>query len=459
MSIPSRLAPRGDGVTAMPGPHVDLVPAGAPATRVRMVTLLRAALLVLLTGNLLRMPALSGGAREAPVAVNDLAVLALLACGLAAALQARRLVLDGVARRAILFAAIGGGSAVLAVPRFGLSGQELIFSLGYLARWLVYAGVYVVAVNGLRRADVPRLRKTLEQVILAFAAFGVLQALLLPGFAQIVFPDSALYVDWDPQGHRLVSTILDPNYAGGLIVFGLLLSLARLGYGDRDAGWRVTLLAFALVLTASRSSILAALVGAAVIAGVTGVSRRVLRVGIGLAACAIAASPLLLKFAQDYGKLAVDASALQRVVAWMRAFQVLADHPVIGVGFNTYGFVQRAYGAEAGRAASGYSLDGGLLFIAVMTGGVGTLVYLGMLRRVFRGARRVWRSLDARTTDADRALAAATVASTVALLVHSLFVNSLLLPFLTEPLWLLWAMVAVLARGLPHAASPDRGAS
>ena len=406
--------------------------------RLRVAGVLRAALIVLLTGNLLRLPALTTGAHEAPLSVNDVAVLVLLGTGLAAILQSRRLVVDGVTRRALAFALVGAGSAVLAVPRFGLSGHELLFSLAYLARWVAYLGVYVVAVNCLERRDASQVFRALENIILAFALFGIVQSAFLPGFAQLVYPDSEAYVDWDLQGHRLVSTFLDPNFAGAFICIGLVCALSRMTCGERVSGWRVGALATALLLTASRSSILAALVGLGVVALVKGISRRVARILVVLGGLVIAALPLLAAFARQYGKLSVDASALSRLVSWLRAIRMFADHWLIGVGFNTYGFAQRAYGFEAGRASFDFSLDGGLLFIAVMTGVVGTGVYIAMLWFMARRARSVWRSGGA--LPVERAAAVAAVASTAALLVHSLFVNSLLLPFLMEPLWILWAL-------------------
>ena len=45
-----------------------------------------------------------------------------------------------------------------------------------------------------------------------------------------------------------------------------------------------------------------------------------------------------------------------------------------------------------------------------------------------------------------RALALGTVAAAVAIVVHSLFTNSILLPFLMAPMWTLWGMVAVMYR-------------
>ncbi len=417
-----------------------------PAPRVaplRIATLLRAALWALLAGNLVRLPALTSGAREAPLSVNDLVVLLTLSAGALACVGGRALVVDGPARRAIAFALVGALSAALAVPRFGLSAAELGFSLAYLARWLVYFALYVLAVNTLRRADVPAVARTLERVILVFAAFGIVQSAFLPGFAQLVYPDAELYIDWDPQGRRLVSSFLDPNFAGIFVVIGLLLAVARQSCGIAVGRLHLAVLATALVLTASRSSILAALVGGAVVIGIAGLTRRVVRVGIALGVLLLAALPALLTFARSYGKLSVDASAVSRVVSWLRALELLRDNPLIGVGFNTYGFVQRAYGYEAGRGAFSFSLDGGLLFIAVMTGAVGLLVYLAMLRGIAARARGVWRAAWA--TAEERAVAVAAVASMAAVVVHSLFVNSLLHPFILEPLWILWALPAVIA--------------
>ena len=158
-------------MSAAPG----LAAARARLEPLRVATLLLAALWVLLAGNLVRLPGLTSGAREAPLSVNDLAVLLLLGGGALACAGGRALVLDGVARRALAFAGIGALSAVSAIPRFGLTAGEVGFSLAYLVRWLTYFALYVLVVNGLRRRDVPAVLGTLEKVIVAFAAFGVVQ--------------------------------------------------------------------------------------------------------------------------------------------------------------------------------------------------------------------------------------------------------------------------------------------
>jgi len=404
---------------------------------------LQLALLLLVVGNLGRIPIADSAGKQAPFLVNDFVVLAILVIASVEAMRRRAFRLDWPGGLGVLFAIVGAVAAVLAVPRFGLSGFELAFSLAYLLRWLAYFGLYIAAINLLRREDVPGLLSAFDAAVLLFAIFGIVQAAFLPGFAQLVYPESVLYADWDPQGHRLVSTFLDPNYAGALLAIGLLLYAGRLSTGERVPLWRVAVLLTALLLTLSRSSMLALGVGLVIVLLIRGVSARVLKAAVVLALLAAPAIPRLITFAAAYNKLGVDESALLRFVEWSRALRVIADNPIFGVGFNTYGYVGRFYGFDA-IGTSAFALDGGLLFIAVMTGVVGVTLFAAMLWFVMMRARRVWR--DTAASAQERGAAVGVAAITAAMVVHSLFVNSLLLPFLMEPLWLLWAVPFVIRR-------------
>jgi len=411
--------------------------------QIRPVVLLKAALVLLITANLGRIPVFSTGDREAPILFNDVCVAMVLAVGGLAMLQARSIRLDRVALAALTFAGIGALSAVLAVPRFGLASFELFVSLAYLARWVVYFGIYVVVINTVTARDAIGVWRAFEGGALVFAAFGVIQSIFLPGFAQLVYPDARLYLDWDPQGHRLVSTILDPNFAGMFVLIPLLVQIARIAMGVQVAGWKPLLLIVALVLTASRSSILAFLVGSLLILSVRGMTRRI-AYGIGtLALLVLAGLPQLLTYARTYNKLYVDPSALARVTQWLRGLRVLSDHWLIGIGFNTWAYAAEWYGWERVAGAS-YGIDGGLLFITVMTGIVGLTCYLGMTALLVARCRATWR--DTRRDPEHRALALGCVAATVAYFVHSLFTNSILLPYLMEPMWVLWGLTFVLWR-------------
>lgn len=429
---------------------LDLSPraSGVPPGRsgVRVVDLLRVTVLLSVLANLARVPVLSTGMKSAPILLTDLLVVAALFFGSVVVMRRRRLIVDLPAGLGLAFAAVGAVSALLSIPRFGLSAFEVLFSLAYLVRWLVYFAIYVIAINVVFRPDALRLWGAVERMILVFAGFGIFQSIFLPGFAQMVYPDSQAYVDWDIQGHRLVSTYLDPNFAGGLIAMGLLVLVARAAFGTAVPAWKLLLLGAALLMTVSRSSILGFVAGAGLLLVVRGPSRRLLKLGGMALLVLLPFLPLLIRFALSFGKFSVEGSAMHRVIAWLRAIEIFADHPVLGVGFNTYGFVARSYGfAEKGNASFG--LDGGLLFIAVMTGMVGVLVYSAMVAATLGRCRRLWR--DEHGSPEERALGLGVAAATVALVVHSVFLNSLLYPALMLVMWILWAAVFAATREAP----------
>ena len=417
---------------------------------IRIASLLSLSLFTMVVGQLGRVPLLSAGAKEAPLLANDVMVAVAVVAGLWLSLRNRGLRIDAVTLVALGFAGVGGVSALMSLPRFGLSGFELAFSLAYLLRWAVYMGLYVVVIDTLSPRDGRQLLKAFEGAVLLFAGFGILQAIFLPGFAQIVFPDAELYTQWDPQGRRLVSTFLDPNLAGGLIVVALLLACARLVSGEPVPLWRPGLLVTALVITMSRSSMLAFVAGLAVMGLlVRRVTWRALAGSLLAIAVGLLAAPWLWRMADSFNKLSLDdASLLTRFVNWGRALRVLADHPIVGVGFNTYGFVQLRYGF-ADLTQSAFGLDGGLLFIAVMTGFVGVTLYSILLFLVLQACKELWssdRSSSDRSSVLDGAVGLGVAAATVALLIHSLFVNSILYPPIMQTMWILWGIVFVLNR-------------
>ena len=172
-----------------------------------------------------------------------------------------------------------------------------------------------------------------------------------------------------------------------------------------------------------------------------------MRFGAATVALTLPFIPLLIRFGQSYEKFGVnDGSALSRLVTWLRAITVLRDFPVFGIGFNTWGFVQESYGWDRiGR--DGFGLDGGLLFIAVLTGGVGFAVFLAMLAGVWRRSRRLWR--NPRASAVARGTALGVGVGLPAICVHSLFTNSLLLPWIVQMSALLWGIVYLFACGVP----------
>ena len=162
--------------------------------------------------------------------------------------------------------------------------------------------------------------------------------------------------------------------------------------------------------------------------------------------------PYLIPYAIANNRLTVsDNSAMARVMVWQRALSTFADYPWFGIGFNTYGFVQERRGFQRMGGAA-YSVEGGLLFVMVLTGIVGLAVYLTMLWLALRRARAAWRRPEA--TANERGLLIGTAVATIAVLVDSVFVNSLMTPWLMEPLWILWGLAFLIATDIKRRRFP-----
>jgi hypothetical protein len=280
-----------------------------------------------------------------------------------------------------------------------------------------------------------------DRALLAICVFGIFQSVFLPEFGTRL-PQMGDAPAWEYQGRRLVSTLLDPNFAGAMTVLALMPGLSRVAEGLRVRAWTLLVPAAALVLTASRSSVLALGVAIGTIVLARGLRWRLVKtLGIG-ALLLLPAVPALIAFGESMNKFTVDASAAQRLVTWKRAFTLFAEHPILGIGFNATRQAQASKGwifIGGGDTA----FDGGLLFVMVMTGIIGALLYVLLLGRGIGAARRLWR--DPAQDPDDRAYATATAASVMAIVAHSLFSNTLLLPYVMQVLWVRFGRIAHLA--------------
>lgn len=397
--------------------------------------------------NLGRLPAGALGGREAPLILADLVTVTMWLFLIAAVASGRvRVTIDRTIAAVIAFVAVATVSTGLALLRYDPGIVESAGMLAFLVRWVAYFGWYPFVAWCLTRGEADDAWRNVERALLAFCIFGILQSAFLPGFAQMIESANSARA-WDVQGRRLVSTVLDPNFAGIFIVIALLARLARVTEGAHESGWKLAILATGLLLTVSRSSILAMLVGLTVLGFTRGLRLRLIRIFVAAGLLLLPFITVLIGFAAGFNKFGVDGSAAQRLIPWSRAILLIRDHPLLGVGFNAIPQAQQVRGwRPVGGAESTY--DGGLLFVAAMTGLLGLLFYTRILARVWGSARRTWR--DAGVPLGDRAHASAAAASIAAVCVHSLFVNSLLLPFVMQILWTMWARLA-------HAAATHRG--
>ena len=223
----------------------------------------------------------------------------------------------------------------------------------------------------------------------------------------IIYPDVRFLqvTEWDPHYFRVVGSWLDPGFTGILLVFTLILLTLKpfIHKFTQYLTWSGTYLA--LALTYSRSSYLAFLAAMAWIAWKVKGWRFFFKMAVLLT---ITITILPRASGGEGVRLERTNSILARIESWKTAWGIFTKAPILGVGFNTYRYAQ---GASL-KSHAGAGADSSLLFVAATTGILGLGVYLWYLKQLF-------------TLSTENLALEATL---VAVLVHSLFLNSLFYP-------------------------------
>lgn len=289
--------------------------------------------------------------------------------------------------------------------------QALVGSL-YLVRWLGYLLLYFAVWQEARAKQfASRLLESLSFVGIVIVTLGFGQYILFPDIRPL-----SKY-GWDPHYYRLVGTFLDAGFAGILLVLFTLLSFSRI---DRRVGQgkSIALAAAGLVATAltfSRASYLALAAGL--------LTFYIVRRNAGLVG---AASLLFLgtvlvapKPSGEGVNLSRTSTVAKRIDNYDQALQTLKSAPLFGVGFNLYRYRRFMPGEDSQVLHSGASVASSVLFVLATTGIAGFVSYAAVWWSVlslgWRGRRKV--------------AGTALLCSSAALLVHSVFDNSLFYPW------------------------------
>jgi O-antigen ligase len=339
-------------------------------------------------------------------------------------------------------------SLLLGKLRYGLTVEQTAFSALYLARWAAYCALFYIAYDLASSGE--EVKKTVKWLVTGcgfFAVFGLIQAAFLPDFAFVLHPDAIPSVDFDLQGHRLVSTFLDPNIAAGYILIFALVALSFWIQGYSRWLGIFLLLGGALFATLSRGGILGFAVGVAIL--FTGKKFPWKRAVIGMLALVLLAYvmyPTLKGQIQDAQRIAItDPSALSRVQDWASALDIIFNNPVVGIGFDTLGFVGPRFGVIR-ESATAFGLSGDLITICVLTGLMGLTLYLWIYLDIIKGLSRLRERTQSTWV---RAYARGVQAATIAVLISSSFTTLVLYPQIMAVLWILWALGKRLECGLP----------
>jgi len=331
----------------------------------------------------------------------------------------------------ILFIIVGGISLLQSM--LFLDPTESLKGSLYLIRYFFYGLLYFITFQTVKS------NKDFKNIITAIIISTFLIA--IAGFIQlIVYPDLADLeeIGWDPHINRLVSTWLDPNFIGGLLAFiscillGLTLHLKKLK--DKiGISIIIVILVSALFLTFSRSAYLSFGAGLFVVSLLK--SRKILIIALILAILGIATSDRARERTAELVQSVTavftetsqtpDPTAKLRIQSYQQTLYLIEKRPLLGSGYNNLRAVNHQEGfIKDPTIHSAGGSDSSLLTILATTGILGfipfILLYLISLKTTYQNWRKT------KSTRLLRGYNLGLLGGIFALLVHSLFVNSLL---------------------------------
>ena len=330
--------------------------------------------------------------------------------------------------------------------RFDL--HEMIVAGAYMARFVMYILLTFVTFDLLERDKSQfAIRVVIGSMIISMiliSLFGFLQLKYFSSFLELGMELKG----WDPHIGRLLSTWFDPNFIGGFLAFilGPVIALGLYFWKQKNKKYIFLFLIIsiigliALYLTFSRSGYLAAIATLGIIALFK--SRRLLVAIILISVLAFTFSPRVqerVTNAWDSGKALIgldsqkplDPTARLRVDSWRYAREIITDHPWIGIGYSRYKYEinHRGHGLLSDHASGGS--DSSLLTIWATTGIFGLISYLAIyFAAITLAIRRIIKKVDFQSY-----LNTGLIASLGGVLIHSIFVNSLLFPLTMVYLW------------------------
>lgn len=296
----------------------------------------------------------------------------------------------------------------------------VLYGLLYLVRLSAYFyfGVYVWNFVKKNKNNGKLLMDSLLSLSVISAVFGWLQFL--------TFPDIKPFFvwGWDMHLFRLVGTFLDPTFLGLIIVFGLILSIHRFIDSWNWKNGLVTLfLLISLAFTYSRASYLAFAAGILSIIFFQKKFKKLIFLVVGLGLIAF-----ILPTSRNHSiELFRTFSAIARIENYQTTLKIFSKSPVFGIGYDNMCIAYQKYiGAQdfSSHACSGS--DSSILFVLATTGVVGIIIFVFSIFKIIKILPRNRNFLIL-------------VSSFFALIIHSLFSNSMFYP------WIMGWMVILLA--------------
>lgn len=317
-----------------------------------------------------------------------------------------------------------------------LKTNEFITSLMYLIRWLLFASIYFA----IKDANPHFKKKTLINLL---TIIGLI--ILTLGLIQFFFYSDliALYqFGWDKHMHRMVSTFLDPNFAGTFFVLYLLFILSLLFKNLNTKNYKLASLyslislttLIAIYMTYSRSALLMLLISTTTFLILIKMKKLILLL---IALTSLYIYIISPNFYIENTNLFRVNSSIERIKSAETAIQIIEKNPILGVGFNTYRYALIKYDLRSEKTLYPSHADAGadnsFLFVMATSGIIGLIAYLSIFFILFK-------KIYIQATKKKNILAAAVFASGIGLIINAQFINSLF--FWPIMLWM-WIMLAI----------------
>lgn len=267
----------------------------------------------------------------------------------------------------------------------------------YLARLLSLISLFIFPPN------LDKFQTKFLHIILASTIiFGFIQYFLWPDFTIM----SSL--NWDPHLYRLVGAYFDPTFTGLIFLFILIYI-----YFSKIKFKNIILFTIyiAIALTYSRSTLLSFLIVFTYIAFV----KKNIKIFVVTLLIFILTFAILPRLPGEGTKLERTSSLYAKIANYGQGLKVFIKSPITGIGYNNIPRLNQQN--TQSHANSGF--DGSLLTIAVTTGIFGLIFLILGLHYEFKNASLFYQTL------------------LLAILIHSLFANSLFYPYIALLLILL----------------------
>lgn len=288
----------------------------------------------------------------------------------------------------------------LFINRNNVNLVELLTGASYLFRWSAYSLIFI-PLQKLFSDEI--INKLIYLIIISFVSIGILQYIFVPDIRPLEI------LQWDPHLHRMVGSLIDPGFTAIVLVFSIIFTKLDNTIKNNYKIILWILLFISLMLTYSRAGYLALIISNIFIS-LKIKSLKYLLIVISLFVTSIYILP---RPGGEGVNLKRSSSIEARLINYMQSIQIFSLSPTIGSGFNLYRYTQRDTGIglvnwQNSHAAAG--ADSSILFVLATTGIVGFFIYFQYLISLLKINSLLVKS------------------SIVALLVHSIFLNSLFYP-------------------------------